>query len=75
MAHNKYLTLFFFVENHYIPAKSDAQVLSLNLACTCLLPHFLIPGLYNSSASCSFIIIPDPVFLSKNLETTLTNAL
>ena len=31
MTHNKYLTLLFFEDNDSISAKSDAQILPLNL--------------------------------------------
>ena len=75
MIHNKYLTLLFFVENDSISAKSAAQMLSLNLAQTFLLLNFLITGLWNSSASYSFTLISDPVFLSKVLWIILANAL
>ena len=44
MAHNKYLTFLFFEDNDSISAKSAAQILSLNLACTFLLLNFLITG-------------------------------
>ena len=63
MTHNKYLTFLFLEDNDSISAKSAAQILSLNLAYTFLLLNFLIAGLRNSSASCSFTLIPDPVFL------------
>ena len=75
MIHNKYLTLLFFVENDSISAKSAAQMLTLNLAQTFLLLNFLITGLWNSSASYSFTLISDPVFLSKVLWIILANAL
>ena len=65
MTHNKYLTFLFFEDNDPISAKSAAQILSLNLAYTFLLLNFLITGLCSSSASCSFTLIPDPVFLSR----------
>ena len=32
VTHDKYLTFFFFEDNHSISAKSAAQILSLNLA-------------------------------------------
>ena len=67
MAHNKYLMLLLFEESDSISAKSAAQILSLNLAYTFLLLNYLIACLCNSSASCSFTLTPDPVFLSKNL--------
>ena len=63
MTHNKYLTFLFLEDNDSISAKSAAQILSLNLAYTFLLLNFLIADLRNSSASCSFTLIPDPVFL------------
>ena len=63
MTHNKYLTFLFLEDNDSISAKSAAQILSLNLAYIFLLLNFLIAGLRNSSASCSFTLIPDPVFL------------
>ena len=75
MTHNKYLTLLFFEENDSISAKSAAQILPLNLAYTFYLLSFLITGLCNSSASCSFTLISDPVFLSKNLHTIPPNTL
>ena len=56
MIHNKYLTFLFFEDNDPISAK------------TFPLLNFLITGLFNSSASCSFTLIPDPVFLSKTLD-------
>ena len=65
MTHNKYLTFLFFEDNDPISAKSAAQILFLNLAKTFLLLNFLITGLHNPSASCSFTLIPDLVFLSK----------
>ena len=67
MTHNKYLTFLFFEGNDSISAKSAAKILFLNLAYTFLLLNFLITGLCNSLASCSFTCAPDPVFLSKNL--------
>ena len=65
MTHNKYLTFLFFEDNDSISAESAAQILSLNLAYTFLLFNFLITDLCNSSASCSFTLFPEPVFLSK----------
>ena len=65
MTHNKYLTFLFFEDNDSISAESAAQILSLNLAYTFLLFNFLITDLCNSSASCSFTLIPEPFFLSK----------
>ena len=67
MTHNEYLTFLFLEDNDSISAKSAAQILSLNLAYTFLLLDFLITGLCNSLASGLFTLIPDPVFLSKNL--------
>ena len=67
MAHKKYLTFLFLENNDLISAESTAQILFLNLAKTFLLFIFFITGLCNSSASCSFTLTPDPVFLSKNL--------
>ena len=67
MTHNKYLTFLFLEANYSVSAKSAAQILSLNLTYTFLLLNFVITGLCNSSASCSFTLIPDPVFLSNNL--------
>ena len=67
MTHNKYLTFLVFEDNDSISAKFAAQILSLNLADTFLLLNFLITGLCNSSASCSFTLTPDHIFLSKNL--------
>ena len=67
ITYNKYLTFLFFEDNDSISAKSAAQILSLNLAYTFILLNFLITGLCNSLASCSFTPIPGHVFLSKNL--------
>ena len=67
MAHYKYLTILFFEESDSISAKSATQILSLSLAYAFLLLNFLITGLCNSSASCSFTLIPDPVFLPKKI--------
>ena len=77
MTHNKYLTylFLFFAGNDSISAKCAAQILSLNLSYTFLLLNFLITGLCNSSASCSFSLIPDPYFVSKTFWTLLANAL
>ena len=75
MPHNKYLTFLFLEDNDPISGKSAVPLLSLNLAYTFLLFNFLITVLCNSSASCSFTLIPDPVLLSKNLYTILANAL
>ena len=75
MTYNKYLTLFLFQDNDPISAKSDAQILSLNLAETFLFLNYLSAGLCNSSASCSFTLALDPVFLSKNLYTIIATAL
>ena len=65
--HNKYLTFLFFGDNDSISAKSAAQILSLNFAYLFLLLNFLITGLCSSSASCSFTLLPDPVFLIEKL--------
>ena len=73
MAHNEYLIFLFLEDNDPISTKSVAQILSLNLAKSFLLLNFLVTGLCNSIASCSFTLIPvllvalapDPVFLSK----------
>ena len=65
MAHNIYLTFLFIKGNDSISAKSAAQILSLNLAYTFLFLNFLITGLCNSSVSCSFTLIPNPVVFSK----------
>ena len=67
MMHNKYFTFLFLEENYSTSAKSSAQILPLNLAYTFLLLKLLITGLRNYSASCSFTLIPDPVFLAKIL--------
>ena len=67
MIHNRYLTLWFSEDNDSISSKFGAQILSLNLAKTFALLNFLITDLYNYSASCSFTLTPDSVFLSKNL--------
>ena len=66
MTHNKFLTFLFFEGNDSISAKSACQILSLNLAYAFLLLDFLITGLDNCVASCSFTLIPEPLFLSKN---------
>ena len=52
-----------------------AKILALNLVYTFLLFNFLIIGLFNYSASCSFTLTPDPIFLSKNKQTILAKAL
>ena len=52
----------FFEDNDPIWSKSATQLLSLNLAQTFLVLNFLITDLCNFSASCSFTLIPDPVF-------------
>ena len=57
MTYNKYLTFLFFEENDSISAKSAAQIFSLKLAYNFLLLNFLITGLCNSLASCSFTLI------------------
>ena len=75
MTHNKYLSFLLFEDNDSISAKPAVQILSLNLAYTFLHLNFLIIGLCNFLSSCSFTLIPDPVFLSKNLCTALANAL
>ena len=63
--HNKYST--FFYDIFFISNNSAAQILPLNAKYTFLLLNFLITGLCNSSTSYVFTLIPDPVFLSKNL--------
>ena len=65
MAHNKYITFLFLVWNDPILVKPGSQVLRLNLAKDFFLSNFLITGLCNFPASCSFTIMPDHVFLSK----------
>ena len=67
MAHNKYLTFSFFEDNHSVSGKSAAQILHLNFAKTFPFFSFLITGLCNCSASCSFTHISDPVFFSNSL--------
>ena len=67
MRHIKYLTFLFFEDNDSISTASATQILSLNLEYTFLLWNFLITGLCNFSASCSFMLVPDPVFLSKKI--------
>ena len=75
MTHNESVTFLFLQDSGPISAKFAAQILSLILAYTFLLLNFLITGLCNSSASCSFTLIlpflvaiaPDPAFLSKTL--------
>ena len=67
MTHIKYLTSLFFEDNDFILAKSAAQKLSLNLTYTFLLLNVLVTGLWNSSTTCSFKLIPDPFFFSKIL--------
>ena len=71
MTHNKYLIFLFFEDNGSISVKSAAQILSLKLAYTSLLLNFLVTGLYNSSANCSFTLAPDPVSLSKTCRPYL----
>ena len=63
---HKYLTILFFEESDSISAESTTQILSLSLAYAFLLLNFLITGLCNSSASCSFTLIPDPFSYQKN---------
>ena len=76
MIHYKYLIFLFFEDNDPISAKYAAQIFSSNLALTFLLLNFfLITGLCNSSASCSYTVITDLVFLSKTLSTKLANCL
>ena len=70
MTNNKYLTYLFFEDNDSISAKSEAQILSLNLAYTFLLLNFLITGLCNSSASNSFRLISYPFFYQKFIDHT-----
>ena len=60
---HKYLTFLFLEDNDPVSAKSAAQILALNLTWSFLLLNFVITGLCNSSASCSFALIPDLVFL------------
>ena len=60
---HKYLTFLFLEDNDPVSAKSAAQILALNLTWSFLLLNFVITGLCNSSASCSFTPIPDLVFL------------
>ena len=69
--HKKYLTFLFFEDNDSIAAKFTAQILSLNLAETFLLLNVLVTDLCNSSASRSFTLIPDPVFLSRTYRPYL----
>ena len=74
MTHNDYLTFLFFEDNESISTKSAAQ-LSLNLAYIFLHLSFLTSGSFSSLVSCSFALTPDLVFLSKNVETLIGNAL
>ena len=67
MTYNILLTVLFFEDNGSISAKYAAQILPLNLAETFLLLNFLVTGLCNSSGSCSFTLIPYPLFLSRKL--------
>ena len=55
MAHNKYLTFLFLEDNDSISAKSAVQILFETR--TFLPLNFLITGLCNSLASCSFRLI------------------
>ena len=60
MIHNQFLIFTFLEDNDSVSAKSAAQILPVNLAYILLLLNFLITVLRNSSASCSFTLIPDP---------------
>ena len=62
LTHNKYLTFLLLENNDPISAKPAAQILSLNLTYTFLLLDFLVTGLCNSLANCSFTLTPDPDF-------------
>ena len=75
MRHNIYLTFLFLEDNDPILAKSAEQILALNFTQPYLLLNFLITGLCNSSAGCSFTLAPNPVLLSKNLQSILVNTL
>ena len=57
MAHSKYSTFLFLEDNYSNSAKSVAQILSLNLDILFFFWIFLITGLCNSSANCSFILL------------------
>ena len=70
VTHYKFVIFLFFEYNDPISAKSTAQILLLNPASTFLLLNFLSTGCCNTSASCSFTLIADPVSLSKNLDHT-----
>ena len=67
MRHIKYLTFLFFEDNDSISTKSATQILPLNLEYTFVLWNFLITGLCNVLASYSFMLTPDPAFLSKKI--------
>ena len=67
MTHNKYLTFLFTEDNNPISVKSAVLISYFNLVETFLLLNFLIAGLCTSSASFTFELTPDPVFLLKNL--------
>ena len=56
---NKKRTLLLHLFINCISARSGLWVLSLNDECTFLFLNFLITGLYNSSANCSFCLIAD----------------
>ena len=59
-----------------IPFQLNLQPNIVFKSCTdFLVSDFLIFGLRNSSASCSFTLTPDSLFLSKNLLTVPANAL
>ena len=70
MAHNKYLTLLFFVDNDSILVKSAAQTLSLNLEYTFLLLNFLIIGLFTSSPSCYMSLFQSCFLIKKRIDDT-----
>ena len=85
IAHKRYLiTLFFFLLNNRVSAKSTPHTLSLNCEYTFRLLNFLITGLCNSSAKIlltSFVSLPEIVLLRgatfelKNLYTILAKPL
>ena len=66
IAHNRYLIFLFLEDNDLISAKSSAQLLPLKEKFTCFLLSFLITAFCKSLAICSFKLIYDPVFLTKN---------
>ena len=81
--HNKYLTPRLKEDNVPISAKCAAKISSFNLEYTFLYFKILISCLCNSRVNYLFTfassllvaIVPDTIFLSKNLYTILINAI